>query len=308
MKRKLIFLGLSLLIFILFSVCTFALIYSFLNIFVNFGKLALSSCLWISLGISMSFSVLLYCYSFICFKSTKGTRFRHWLSQKYPKIILFYGILLMIFVSIKAEIIWSFDSLKDIISLEWTIFGISITVFLVWNVVILKYLEKSKPIKPDTTCSVKLYEYISQKESFYPQASTMFNTITLVILNLFILVLATGFSFVIKEEVTLFKQNFTIVSLYLSGNTLISLLLDILHPLKEEKKAMLEDVKITYKEITEKNDIEEKILNAQRLLNDIEKLECVDEELKEKMKAEIALKALGIEYILDRTKNHNSSE
>lgn len=308
MKKNLQLIGLGLLIFILGFIFAFLFKLSFLNIFVNFGLLTLLVGFWTAFGVSIAFSVLLVCYYVICVKSTKSTKFRLWLSQNFPKLILFYIILAIIFTSIKPEIIWSFDEIKNVISLEWTIFGISITIFLVWNVVILNYLEKEKPIKPENQYSIQKWEYISKKEDFYPQASYLFNTVTLLILNLFILLFATCSSYIVNQNVNLFNQNFVIVSFYFSSNTLIALLFDILHPLMKKKKEILEETKVTTSDIKEKNELEEKIHNAAKLLKEIEKLESISEEQKEIMKTEIAFKALGLEDKLDLLKKQNSSE
>lgn len=308
MKRILILIGTNLLLFVLFFILAFSFIFAFITIFVNFGKLSLLTGFWISLGLGIFFATLFWGYLLKCFNSTKDTKLRNLLSQNYPKLIIIYLLLIIIFISIRPEIIWSFDTLKDVISLEWTIFGISIAIFWVWNVVIVRYLDKAKPIKPEKMCTIQKLEYINKRKDFYPNASTMFNTVTLLIINLLVLAMATACALMINEEVTLFSQNFVIVAFYLCSNTLIGLLSDILKPLKEEKKAMLEETKVTSKDIKEKSEIEEKLHNASRLIKGIELLESVDEEQKKKIKTEIVVKTLEIENLIESADKNQNSE
>ena len=310
MKEKFKFIGLGLAVFIGIFLLAFFLMFLFLDIFYNFNLLSATVLFFTSLGCSVLVAVLFSWYFIARLKAAKSTRFSRWLSQNYPKLILLYVVLSIIFLSIKTEIIWSYDSLKNVISLEWTIFGISITIFLVWNVIILKYLEKAKPTKSDKMCSIEKIDYITKKEVFYSQASVTFNTVTLLIINLLILVLSTAMVFIVaKEKVTLFCQNVVIISFYLSCNTIVELLLDILKPFNEEKKAILSETKVTANEIKEKEEIEEQLLQACRILKNLEQLESIDEEQKSKMKTEIVMKALGINYPLEEEENnHNGSE
>lgn len=299
MKSKLLLFGLGLLILFSLFMLAFIFILSFLNIFVSFEKLSFMIAFWVAFGVGAFCALICFYYINTKSKSAKINILRHWLSQNYPKVILFYLVLVIIFVSIKSEIIWSFDSLKDIISLEWAIFGISIAIFIVWNVIILKYLKDTKPIKSNRDCSIFDLEYINKKEEFYPEASAFFNSVSLLILNVIVLISATASAFLGNEEVTLFNQNIVIISFYLTTNTVLELLLDVIKPLKIEKKALLGETKVTADDIKEKEKIETNILNASRLIKEIDRFESIDKEQKEKMKTEIVVKALGIEDIFN---------
>ena len=308
MKEKFKGIGLGLAISLGSFILAFFLIFLFLDIFYHFKLLSATVLLGTAFGCGVVVAVLCSWYLIVRLKATKSTRFSIWLLQNYPKLILFYIILNIIFISIRVGGAWSLDSLKDAISLEWTIFGISVAVFLVWNTIVFVHLEKEKPKQPEVMNSIHKLEYITQKELFYPQANSMFNSISLLILNVLALVVATASVYIVKGEVNLFHQIIVIVSFYLCTNTLIALLVDILTPLIKQKRAILKETKFTAEEIKEKEEIYEKLVNAYRLIQDIEKLESVDEEQKLKMKLEILFKADVIENCLEEQNDSTDSE
>ena len=172
---------------------------------------------------------------------------------------------------------------KDLISLEWTIMGISITVFLIWNVVTIEYLEKSKPIKPNNSSQFRQWWYIREKESFYSEATQLLNNLYLLLINLLCLCCTTGYIYIANSPLTIFSQNIVIWVLFLCTNTIIALILDILKPFNKKKKAILNEAKITNEDLELQNTFNEETENMYLTIETIKKLRSIDEKEKNKL-------------------------
>ena len=63
-----------------------------------------------------------------------------WLATHMKKIILLCVVPLLCLISLTENIAESIDTLKDMVSISWTIFTVIITTLFVWYVLIPKYL------------------------------------------------------------------------------------------------------------------------------------------------------------------------
>ncbi len=292
-KQNLELTGLGALIALIAFLGVFFFFFAFFNMLANFDLLPFSTGFFIAVLIGGIASFLFLACYVVCLRMKKSTKFGNRLSLYYPKIILFYLILIIIFISIRSEIIWSYEGLKDTVCLEWTIFGISVTIFLVWDVLILKYLKDIQPKNTNITGLLRRREYIGKKGEFYQTVSVMFNTVTILLINLFVLLFSTAWAFLSKEEVTLFGQNAVIISFYFCTNTIVSLLIDIIVPLIKEKKIMLKETKVSDKDIDEINSIGEQIEKAMIVLKEIDDITVLDEMQKAALKMELINKIMG---------------
>ena len=197
----------------------------------------------------------------------------------------------------KSEVIWSFEEMKDAVSLEWTIFGLSVTIFLVWNVLILQYLKDKRPKKTNDAGLLQKRRFIKDKADFYHRASVTFNTVTLLTINLFVLIITTAIVYIIKDDISLWNQNIVIFCFYFGTNTIIQLFLDILQPLNEDKKYILKETRVSNDEIKIQNEIDDQISEIITTWNTLEKVESIDEEQKKLIKAELIYKLVGIKLI-----------
>ncbi len=280
MKEKLIIIGLHfvLLVFALFF--SFLYFFLFFNILIEFDLLVDIVGFVMSIALSFAFSIFILLYVIIRFNSQKRTKFSNWLLMNYPKLILYYIISLICFAAIKSEIVWSFEELKEVLSLEWSIFGISIAIFLVWNIVILEYIKKKKPIIPSGKSPIKKMKYIKEKGEFYQDASILFNSVALLVVNLFVILMATSSVYLVGHGINLLNQNIVIISLFFCTNTLLSLFIGILRPLKEEKKEILKSSKISNEEVQLENEIQDKIAKVSIALYQIKNSALFTEEEK----------------------------
>ena len=213
--------------------------------------------------------------------------------MNYAYFLLAYLISLFCMVSLKAEIIWTLEKLEEIISLEWTIFGISITIFLVWNVLILQFLKSKKPTKENSDSLVNLMDYIRKKTAFHGEATLIFNTVYLLTINLLILIIATSLTLFSTQGVTIFNQTVVCITFYFCTNTICSLFLDILKPLNKEKTSMLKETKVTATELEFQNKVGEITDLTSNIFGAIDKLPTLSDEDKCLIRAKILQETLN---------------
>ena len=279
----------AILIFVTSEFFSFLFLFLLINFLSELGILEKSGVLPLSAEISTLIAIIISVIIAIFINSPKKTRWKNFWAMNYPNFILFYCISLLCVSSLKAEVVLILDELREIISLEWTIFGITITVFLVWNVVILQFLRDKKPPKLDGYSPIKAINYIREKGNFHEEVAMTFISVYFLIINLFVLLVTSVLVYFSYQHVTLFIQILTNINFYFCTNTLSMLLLDILRPLKQEKRSMLEESKITDADLKLQNDFRvyiDRTLNAIKVIKETSAL-------SEKEKAEIQTKILA---------------
>lgn len=181
----------------------------------------------------------------------------------------------------------TFDDMKEMISLGWTIFGISITIFLIWNVVAMEYLGKKKPQKTTPIIPIDISLYIERKGDFYSSATMLLGNVNLLLVNLMVLAAGTVLVYIALREATIFSQSVTYFVVFLCINSLVGLFVDILKPFNEQKRQMLKETKVTNEEIDLQNKINIQTEQTLKIITEINKLENVDIEERNKIIAEI---------------------
>ncbi len=285
MKKKIVKTGIS--TFALSLAGSFVLLVSFLAVFEEF-KLISDKSVVVGAGISsLVFAIVVVTYTISRIKSEYTSKFENWLFNNTAKIILYYIIANIFFISIRSEAIWTQEEIRNLVSLEWSIFGISITIFLVWNVLVVKYLKEKKPQKPSEVSSVSTLRYILDKSSFYGTTTVLFNTVSLLTCNLVLLTLATTMVYMSSDSWIILKQAVVTLVLYFSTNTIILLFIDIIKPLNEEKKIFLAESKVTSKDLETQNRIVEKSNKVFTAIDEIAQLEHLSKEEKDKIIMEL---------------------
>jgi hypothetical protein len=84
---------------------------------------------------------------------------------------------------------------------------------------------------------------------FVQDAKALFNTVVFLVINLFVILMATTSIYLSKSPESLLTQNITICAFYFSTNTLVCLFLDILKPLQKDRKELIDQNQISSKEI-----------------------------------------------------------
>lgn len=268
--------------FILIEILCFNLI----NIFVGFKVIEADVGLYTSLFISGVFSLLIIIINVIVDCTVHSNKFFEFVYSHFAHIMLVYIFLIILTYGIKPTIIFSYETLKDLISLQWTIFAASLTIYVIWDNIVIKYLNEKRPKRSEDNCPIEFTKYIESKSSFYFQASNTFNTIFMLRANSISLIIATIVSYLVNEEVTLLNQALVIISFGFCTNTLISLLGDIIGISKEKQKQILKDSKVTKEEKDKAKALNIEISSVIKELSVINASNISDEE-KEILKKEI---------------------
>ncbi len=246
--KKISSLGFSILLFFASIFFLGVLVASILVCINNFVKVSDKSLLWCCLGIvivSVGIVVLIMRQT----KRFKETRFSFWLGKNYPKLLLCYILINIALVSVKNELVWDANTASDMLSLQWSIFGLSLTIFLVWNVIIVEFLRNNQPKEPKPSELFQKYKLALEKRSFSQEIETTFFSVTLLTVNLFLLLLSTSSIYISDNAESLITQNILHCSFFFTTNSIVCLFLDILKPLKKDKADMLKDNNVTKEDI-----------------------------------------------------------
>lgn len=265
----------------------FLLVYSFMEIFHEFQLVSENTVLYSSSVVSGIFAIICLGATIAIIKTDKKTKLERWFSINASKLCLSYIFLILFFPSIESEIFLSNENIKELLSIKWTILGISVAVFLIWNVVAIDFLENKKPQPPQNKIPTKILIYLRKKENFYFDATLLLNDVYFLLLNLVFLCIETSFTYITSRESSIFSQSLAIFVLYLCTNTLVLLILDILKPFNEKKKSMLQETKTTDSDVDLQNKIFKETEKTLTAIESIEQLQSIPSEEIDKLKAEI---------------------
>lgn len=270
-------------LFLLVFIAVFLFLFSILNSFYNFNIISVDILFVVSLAAStvISLAVVLYVLNN---QKLKLTKFRLFLSEKFFGMILFCFVLMFISISIKPEIVWKKEELKEFISIQWAIFGLSVTIFLVWEVIFSRLLKEQKPKKTKGINLLEEIKYINEKKQYRDNISQKYFLVFYFILNVLILLPATSSAYIPTIDVTLFDQSLIVGSFYICTNTFLQLLLDIIMPILLEKKEAFSDVAVTKFDIDIYNKGAKLLLEYSKMTEQIDKLSDLDEDKKKEIK------------------------
>lgn len=179
-------------------------------------------------------------------KSNKLDKMLNKIIEYLPRGIIFYAIILICCVSIKKELIWSYEELKEVINIQWTIFGISITVFVFWHVFTSeRWKNYILAEKAEGNNLFKNKKYYEQKENNNLELSSSLISVVFLTVNLILILIATGGVYLISQKNTTLLQTLLIISFYMCTNTILGLLLDIILPLFKQKKQLYNENKLS---------------------------------------------------------------
>lgn len=259
---------------------SFFLSFSFLNVLYQFDLVSGIVLLFGSLLFATLFAITSVITLMSTMKAEKKNKLSNWLSSNGAKFGLAYILIIVFLFSIKAELLLTIEDIKEILSIAWTILGISIAIFLIWNVVVIEYLENRKPQKPTSPLPTKTWLYIEEKGDFYNDATSLFSNITLLTINLFVLTFTTIFIYVTYRQATIFSQSITFLTLVLCTNSLGGLFTDILKPFNEKKRKMLQEAKVTNEDVDLENRIIKETEIALTAIDAVKNARNISEESK----------------------------
>lgn len=229
--------GIFLIEFALFFILSAFLVYSILHCIQLFVPITSEVVICIMLGACTLLASISVIYVVIRSSRMKESRMSFWINNNTPNFAISYAMICLVIVSITNEVKWSAEEIKETVTVEWTIFGLSLTIFLVWNVII-DYLRRKQPVAAENPNFVQKYNYLKNKQSFLRELEATFSTIVLLTVNLFLLISSTGIVYLGHSTELIIKQNVVQCSFYFTTNTIIMLFLEMLKPLRLEKKEL----------------------------------------------------------------------
>lgn len=145
-----------------------------------------------------------------------------WIKFSFSLILIFAFI-----GSLKSEIEIDIVQAKELLGFEWTLFSLTIALFLAWYLIVEKYL-KNEPKEEET--GHKRIENIIKKQSFYMDSVSYFLNGILLFINFLCISFVTG-QLWINQRISLFMQTFLYFTLYLTINTMQMIFYDIIIPI-----------------------------------------------------------------------------
>lgn len=219
-----------------------------INRFINIpGWVWFWRCLAIS-GVVAFLGAQLIVHSTKCIRENKLS---FWIEKNYPKLLLGYILFVLTIASINSQTIWTVDMVYEVLTLQWTVFGLSLTIFLVWNVIIIEFLRNKQPKESDASTVLSKYTLAIRKRTYSQEIETTFNTVVLLTINLVLLLLSTSAIYISVKPESVVTQNILLCSFFFTTNSIICLFIDILRPLKKDKEEMLKDNNVTKEDIDE---------------------------------------------------------
>lgn len=206
---------------------------------------------WFWRGLKMS-GIVAFVGAVLIARSTKRlreTKLSFWIGKNFSKLLLGYILAVLMISSINSQPIWTADMVYEVLSLQWTIFGLSLTIFLVWNVIMVEFLKTKQPKVSDSSSLYQKYTLALEKKTYTQEIDTTFNSVVLLTINLFLLLLSSTMIYISMEPGSIITQNILLCSFFFTTNSIICLFIDILSPLKKDKEEMLKNNSITKSDI-----------------------------------------------------------
>ena len=231
-----------------FSVIFFSVVILVGTILICINKfIDLPGIVWFWRGLKISGIVALI-GSLLIVRSTKRfkeTKFSFWFGKNYPKLLLGYILAVLAIGSINNQAIWDADMVSEVLSLQWTIFGLSLTIFLVWNVLMVEFLKGKQPKKSESSSLYQKFTLALEKKKYTQEIDTTFNSVVLLTINLFLLLLSSSMIYIGMKPESVITQNILLCSFFFTTNSIFCLFVDILLPLKKDKEEMLKNNSVT---------------------------------------------------------------
>lgn len=238
-------------------VSAFSVIFFFVVVFVGSVLICINKFIdlpgvvWLWRGLIIS-GIVAFIGAVLIVRSTKRfkeTKLSFWLGKNYPKLLLGYILAVLMISSINNQPIWTADMVYEVLSLQWTIFGLSLTIFLVWNVIMVEFLKAKRPNVSDSSSLFQKYTLALEKKTYTQEIDTTFNSVVLLTINLFLLLLSSTMIYLSMKPESIITQNILLCSFFFTTNSIICLFIDILSPLKKDKEEMLKNNSVTKSDI-----------------------------------------------------------
>ena len=206
-----------------------------------------------------------------------------WLATHMKKIILLCVVPLLCLISLTENVAESIDTLKDMISISWTIFTVIITTLFVWYVLIPEYLNEALKNQSSSKHSSS-QQTIRVKTQYHEKVNIYYASADLVLITLISLLLSTVSVYISTKDVTLLNTNFVRCSFFLCVFNVLLIFKDTLIPIKKQRDKLLSQSHISKEEIEQEAQKAQNCENAKICINLIDNLSDMQESDKERIK------------------------
>ena len=228
---------------IAFAMSFFSILYGILNLLYKLGVLTSNDfILPISLPLSLIAGIVL---TVLIIKNDFAL---FWLGKNGITINLALILAGMFLASFQTEVILPKNQLKELITVEWMIFAIAITIFVLLVSRFKGLVDSAKPKKEEQNIYKRLVE-LDKKLIIHVNISAMFAMILLLFINVISLVFSTAFIYLITDEFTILSQNIVLFSFFSSVSVILNLFIEIIRPLYETKKKREKDLIVSKEDI-----------------------------------------------------------
>lgn len=217
-------------------------------------------------------------------------RLGFWLYQNLTKITFSYMCLVLFLISVAYTAGWTKDRVIDILLIEWTIFGITAAVFVVWKTLVFEYFRNKQPIASDKDSSFQRLELLFEKCALSNEIESSFFSTILLTISLCLLLTATTLAYMVNASELAVTQIIIRGSFYSLTNALFALFFDIVKQVKEDRDSLKEINKVTKEELVT---AEERVHTDLKVLEEmVADLEANDLSLKQKRERIVQLRKL----------------
>ena len=253
--------GLGLYVFVKFNCFTLE-VHLLISILSGF---ALASFIWLAINMEL--------------KKGKVTSVSNFMLNHLIDFITFICMLILFAYSVENKLIWNDkNEMIEVLKIEWTIFTLSIALFVFWPSIMGKYFNQNKFESEIRKNPISIYIDLCKKRSLSLNLKWSSSTILYIIVNLAFLLFSTYNAFFL--EYNIFTQTIMIFSFYLSTNTIFKFTIDIVGVIFKMKRIYLSEFDVSVEELNKgKQDAESFSAEFKKLLEkygDIEKMQNTD--------------------------------
>ena len=120
--------GIFMFFFLCISFVGFFLLYAILTCIGNFKEVTSELWRWCDVGL-LCLSAVISILVINNLGKICESKFRFWIRNNLSKLSISYLIIVFTLISIKSTPIWSTEEVYSVLSIQWTIFGLSLTIF-----------------------------------------------------------------------------------------------------------------------------------------------------------------------------------
>lgn len=231
---------------LVFAFISIGAVFVFISNFIDISTLLWARCF---VGLCGFFAVVLSVLIVRNARRVCKSRFSFWLSRNFPKLFIGWFSLVLALFSAKGKPAWEVNTVYDILSLQWTIWGLSLAIFLVWDGIVIAYLKRNQPEELDPTNPFQKCRFLLRKESFLQEIESTFSSVIFLTVNLFLLLFSTIQIYLKAQPDSVFTQSVLYCSFFFTTNSIAGMFLDILKHLNREKSELIEINKVTKEDL-----------------------------------------------------------